>query len=246
MKWQTAISEVKDGAESIRGYNLNELIAKKSFSEAIYLILRGNMPSQKETGMLNAILVACIDHGVGVSSAVVSRLTASTGNSLHTALASGILAFGKLHGGAAQDAAEFFIAHSGISDPNALIVSLKEKKIRIPGYGHKVLLEDPRAVALFVRARELGFFGTYCKFSVQVETSLNAVSSKKLPLNIDGAIAAILLDMGFDPIHAKGVFLIGRVPGLIAHIHEEMTQGAGLRRLKEEETEYIGEKNKTI
>ncbi|MBI4272560.1 citryl-CoA lyase [Candidatus Uhrbacteria bacterium] len=246
MKWRTAISEVEHGKESIRGYELTSLMAKKSFSDVVFLVLRGTLPSAAEARMMDALLVACIDHGIGVASAVVSRLTASTGNSLHTALASGILAFGKLHGGAAQDAAEFFSSQKDTADIDVLIGSLKEKKIRVPGYGHKVLLEDSRVTALCAKARELGFFGTYCEFALMVEKSLNAVSSKKLPLNIDGALAAVLLDMGFDPIQARGVFLIGRVPGLIAHIHEEMTQGPGLRRLREDEYEYTGGKNKKI
>lgn len=246
MKWQTAISEVKNGAESIRGYDLAELIAKKTFSEVIFLLLGGKLPTEEQVKMMDAILVACIDHGIGVSSALVSRLTASTGNSIHTALASGILTFGTLHGGAAQGAAEFFLTHKKVQDVHTLIVSLKEKKVRIPGYGHRVLQEDSRAIALFSKARELRVFGEHCEFALSVEKTLNAVSSKKLPLNIDGALGALLLDMGFDPIQARGIFLIGRVPGLIAHIHEEVTRGAGLRRLSEEEIEYIGEKNKTI
>lgn len=246
MKWSTAITDVRENKELVRGYDLGELIQKKSFVEVIYLVLRGELPSANETRMLNALFTACIDHGVGVSSALVSRLVVSTGNSLHTALASGILAFGTLHGSAVEDAAYFFQKYKNESDIGGFVKELREKKVRIPGYGHKVLEDDPRTESIFAVARDTGIYGTHCVFACAVRDALNAVSSKKLPLNVDGALAAVLLDMGFDPRLTKGFFIIGRVPGLVAHIHEEMTAGPGLRRLTEDETEYVGKEERDL
>ena len=122
-----------------------------------------------------------------------------------------------------------------------LVKSFKEKKIRIPGYGHKVLTHDNRTDTLSAIAKETGFYGRHCKFAVAVGTALNKISSKPLPLNMDGANAAILSDMGFDWRMATGFFLIGRVPGLVAQVYEEMMSGEGVRRLSEEEIEYTGE-----
>lgn len=246
MKWTTSITDVGNGRELIRGYRLDDLISKKNFVEVIFLILRGELPSKQETRMFNALLVACIDHGVAVASAQSARLSASTGNSLHTSLAAGILGFGSRHGGAAQGAAEFFHEYKECVDVDALVASLRENKKRIPGFGHKVLEVDHRAEKLLTIAKECGFFGRHCAFAREVAEALARVSSKKLPLNIDGAIAAILLDMEFDPSLANGLFLIGRVPGLVAHIHEEMTSGAGLRRLSEVECEYTGAPERTL
>lgn len=240
MKWTTSISDVGNGRELIRGYRLDDLISKKNFTEVIFLILQGELPSKQEARMFNALLVACIDHGVAVASAQSARLSASTGNNLHTALAAGILAFGPRHGGAAQGAAEFFFEYKECADVDSLVGSLCEKKIRIPGYGHKVLEVDHRAEKLFAIAQECGFFGRHCSFAREVAEALSRASSKKLPLNIDGAIAAILLDMGFDPLLANGLFLIGRVPGLVAHIHEETQSGTGLRRVPESDCGYTG------
>lgn len=240
MHWKTAISHVADGKEIIRGYDLKELIHQKSFVETIFLVLKGELPNANETRMMNALFTACIDHGIGVSSAMTARTVVSTGNSLHTALAAGVLSLGTLHGSAIEDAAKFFQENVGEKDVRGMIKRSKDQKIRIPGYGHKILDHDPRSEALFQIARETGFYGKHSAFAEAVHTELNAVSSKKLPINVDGAMGAIISDMGFDWRIAKGFFIIGRVPGLVAHIYEEMTQGNGLRRLDEDEPEYMG------
>ena len=232
MQWKTAITKITDQGEIIRGHNLHELIREKSFVEVIFLLLRGEMPSAKETRMLNALFTACIDHGVGTPSATVARMVASTGNSLHTSLAAGIQTMGELHGGAIEGAAKFFQENKN-SNPESLVKELKEKKVRIPGYGHRVLSKDHRSVALFEVATETGFNGNHCTFALAVEDALNKISSKPLPLNIDGAMAAVLSDMGFDWKMTRGFFIIGRVPGLVAQVYEQMMSGEGMKRLGE-------------
>ncbi|MBI2552110.1 citryl-CoA lyase [Candidatus Uhrbacteria bacterium] len=240
MQWSTAISHVQDGKELIYGYDLKELIREKSFVEVIFLVLKGELPKARETRMMNALFTAAIDHGIGVSSAMTARTVVSTGNSLHTALAAGILAMGTLHGSAIEDAAKFFQEHASEPDAAGLVARLRKEKIRIPGYGHKILDHDPRSEALFEIAKETGFYGQHCAFARKASEEINAISSKKLPLNVDGAMGAIISDMGFDWKVAKGFFIVGRVPGLVAHIYEEMMSKNGLRRLTEEEAEYVG------
>lgn len=241
MKWKTAISKITDDKEIVRGQNLEKLIKEKSFVETIFLILKGKLPAKPEERMLSALLTACIDHGVGAPSATVARTVASTGNSLHTAVAAGIQTLGELHGGAIEGAAKFFQDTIGEKDVENLMKELKEKKVRVPGFGHKVLAHDHRSDTLFAVAKETGFYGKHCALAVAVEAALNKISSKKLPLNIDGAMAAILCDMGFDPKLAKGFFIIGRVPGLVAHVFEQMQSGEGIKRTEESEIEYSEE-----
>ncbi len=223
---------------------MEELIKNKNFVDVVFLVLKGNLPNENESRMLNALFTAAIDHGVGTASAMTSRIVASAGNSLHTALAAGVLAMGKLHGGATEDAAKFFAENIHEKNIADLVKSLKDKKIRLPGFGHKVLTHDHRSDALFVVAKETGFYGQHCRFAQEVGAELNKISSKALPLNIDGAMAAILLDMGFPWQMGKGFFIIARVPGLVAHICEEMADNVGLRRLDSDEEEYIGEKER--
>ncbi len=249
MKWKTAISKISDGKEIIRGLDLQELIREKSFVETIYLVLKGKLPKKQEARMLNALFTAGIDHGVGAPSTTVARTVASTGNSLHAAAAAGVLAMGELHGGAIEGAAKFFQEHLGNfprtpswkeGEVEALVRGLKDRKVKIPGYGHKVLTHDHRVDTLFKVAKETGFYGEHCKFAESVGAALNKISSKKLPLNVDGAMAAVVADMGFDWRLAKGFFIISRMPGLVAHIYEELVSGEGIKRIDEEDIEYLG------
>lgn len=227
MQWKTSITNISDNKETIRGYDLSELIKNKSFVEVIFLVLKGNLPSVNEVKMLNALFTAAIDHGVGTASTIASRTVASSGNSTQAALAAGILAMDKSHGGATEEAANFFVENVGEKNIDQLVGSLKEKKVRLPGFGHRVLTHDYRSEVLFAIAKETGFYGQHSAFAEEVGVELNKISSKPLPLNIDGAMAAILLDMGFPAQMTTGFFIIARVPGLVAHIYEEMSGDSG-------------------
>jgi len=241
MKFKTSITHIKDGKEVVRGHELSALVQEKTFPEAVFLILSGRLPKEKELRLWNAMLTSVIDHGPGVASAMNARISASADNPIHASLAAGLLGFGKRHGMAVEGAMEFFYAHEKETDLAGLLAKLKEQKVRVPGYGHKVFTEsDPRTETLFAIAHETGIAGVYCTFAKTVQETLNSISSKKLPLNVDGAIAAILCDMGFSPAAGNAVFLIGRVPGLLAHILEEEEQDEGIRRLPEEDITYTG------
>lgn len=244
MTWKTNLTKIEEGKEYIRGYALSDLAEQRSFVETIFLLWKGTLPTAAETKMLNALFTVSIDHGVGAPSTTVARTVASTGNSLHTALAAGITALGELHGGAIENAARFFDAYSNETDVPAMVAKLLAQKIRFPGYGHKVLRHDHRSDMLFAIAKETGFFGKHCTLAEAVTKELNV--KKPLPLNIDGAMAAIILDMGFKADMAKGFFLVGRTPGLVAHIYEELQGGEGVRRISESDIEYTGEQPKSL
>lgn len=240
MKYTTTTTNVQaDGTEIVRGQQLKDIIRKRSFSETIFLMLMSRFPNDAERQMMDAMLSAIIDNGPAVTSAQCARLSASAGNHMHTALAAGILGFGDRHGVALEGAMRFFYEHVDHTDIPALVAELKGKKFRIPGYGHKIFTdEDPRSIVLFEKAKELGIAGKHVAFANDVHRELNEISSKVLPLNIDGALAAILCDMGFDARLGRGIFIIGRLPGLVAQVHEEMTNDVGIRRLKPEDIEY--------
>ncbi len=246
MQWKTAITRIQDDQEYIRGYALSELVKHKNFVDSIFLILKGVLPTSQEARLLNALFTAEIDHGVGVASAMAARLSASTGNSLHTSLAAGILTLGKHHGNAIEGAARFFQEQAGTTDLKKILGEMKTKKERVMGFGHRFLKHDTRVDVLFALAKELGLYGKYSAFAEEVGVVLNQISSKPLPMNIDGAAAAIISDLGFDWRLAQGFFIIGRVPGLVAHVYEEMTSGEGIRRLADGEEDYIGEAGKNL
>ncbi len=241
MQWKTAITNVNNGQEIIRGQSHDKLALEKSFTDVIFLILKEVLPTEKEAKMMNTILVEMIDHGPGTASALASRIVASTSTSLYSSVAAGLLGLGGIrHGGALGSAAKFFVENVNTNDLPGLLAELKSKKIYIPGFGHRVLKVDNRAETLLKVAKENGFFGKYSEFAVKVKEELNKTSSKPLPLNMDGANAAILLDMGFSQKLIDGFFIIARTPGLVAHAIEEVESGEGLRRLDEKDIEYIG------
>lgn len=243
MKIETSITNItSEGKEIIHGKALEELVATQSFSAAVYFLLTGKQLEAAEEKMLDAILVSVIDHGPGTASAMSARISASAKNPTHASLAAGILSLGDRHGLAVTGAMEFLYDAKDESDIDELVKTLKEGKIRIPGFGHKLFTdEDPRATTLFKMAREQGVAGAYIELAQTVHASLNALSSKQLPINVDGAIAAILCDMGIEPQLGNALFLIGRVPGLLAQILEEQAQDVGIRRLSLDEIEYQGE-----
>jgi citrate synthase len=238
MKWRTKISVHKDGSLYLRGKKLTDLIGKASFPAVAFLAIQGKLPNENEEKMLNAILVAMIEHGVEVPSAFVPRTVASTGNPVNAALAAGILTIGEWHGGAIEAAMKLLSNETPASE---IVRESQEKKTRISGYGHKIYKdEDPRAIALSKVATELGIGQTYLAKAREIEKELTAQTGKTLPLNVDGAVAAILLDLGFDWRLGKAFFAFSRMPGMMAHIQEEMTDEKPYRRFEEDDVEYLG------
>jgi len=219
-------------------------VGNLSFAQAIYLILKGELPTEKESKMMEAMLVSVIDHGTAPPSAIAARAVASGGNSLNVGVAAGVLAFGSAHGGALEDAMKFI--QEGVKSGKSVEEIVKEyleNKKPIPGYGHRYYKDfDPRTKRLMDIAKELGFYGPHCRFAEGVEEEIGRQKGKRLVLNVDGAIAAVASEMGFDWRLGKGFFIIGRVPGLVAHVYEELTTEKPFSKRLDEETEveYTG------
>ena len=243
--WKTGITEATDERTIVRGYELTELIGNLSYAQAIYLLLKGELPDENGAKMLDAMLVATIDHGIATPSTANARIAASCGSPFSSAVASGILCVSEHHGGAIEQAARML--QDGLKSSTAMLQASKdivhpavEKKLRLPGYGHKVYTTDPRAVRLLDLAKMLGISGRHVELALAVEKDLEREKGKKLCLNVDGAIAAIISDMGFDWRLGKAFFIISRVAGLCAHVHEEQTREKPYRRLPDEDCQYDG------
>lgn len=211
---------------------------KNTFTEIVFLLLRGHLPTKKETQMLNAVLVSCAEHGVEVPSAFSARVSQSVGNPIPVAVAAGILATGQWHGGAIDKAMEHLASERS---PKEIISELKKNNQRMPGFGHKIYKdEDPRATLLFKKAKALGLAKKYVPRARAFEKELARISGKHLPLNIDGAVAAVLLELGFDTNLGNALFVLGRTAGIIAHAHEESVREKPYRRLSETDVTYDG------
>jgi citrate synthase len=121
-----------------------------------------------------------------------------------------------------------------------IVESYRHARKRIAGYGHRLHIADPRTTRLFELAEELGLTGKYIKIAKAVESAMKDAYGKELPINADGAIAAVLCEMDFPPILADAFFMMARVPGLVAHVVEERTRYKPMRRVHRHDIEYDG------
>src|SRR5437899_1389213 len=237
--WNTAITRVEPNRVGVRGYDIAELMGRVYFGAAVYLILSGGLPSPAIARLMYAILVASIDHGATPPSALAARTTSSTGASLRRSVASGIMSINRHHGGAIEDCARQLRAiadratRESISMDEAAartLAVMREAGERMPGFGHRLHTKDPRTARLFELAREAGVDGVHMQAARAVEKAF-ADAKKSLPINVDGAIGAILADLGMDPAAFNGIFMIARTPGLVAHVIEEQTREKPMRRI---------------
>jgi citrate synthase len=249
LHWKTAITKIEPNKISVRGYPVDELMGKISFPQAVYLILKGELPSENVGKLMEAILVSSIDHGATPPSTLAAITIASTGAPLNSALAGGILAISRWHGGAIEEcmnilhAVEKKAAEAGLSVNEAaelLVADYRAKKMKISGFGHRFHTQDPRSKKLFQLADELGIAGKYVEIARALEVAIEKSLGKKLPINVDGAIATMLCELDFPAALANAFFIMARVPGMVAHIYEEQTRYKPMRKIHPADHEYDG------
>lgn len=248
MPWHTAITDVQPNHVRVRGHDIDRLMGRVGFGSAVYLILRGELPGEKVGRLMDAVLVASIDHGATPPSTLAARTVASTGASLGAAVAAGILAINRHHGGAIEECARqlaHIIHRCGDRTDEidtvaeAVLDEMKQEGRRMSGFGHRVHTNDPRASGLFEIAAEAGVDGPHMHAARAVERVFES-AGRQLPMNVDGAIAAILADLGFEPSIMNGLFMIARTPGLVAHAHEETTRERPMRKIDPVDHAYDG------
>jgi len=255
MPWKSKITKVEPNHLVTCGYRQEDLIGNIPYPFVVYLLLKGELPSKEHGKMIDAILTACIDHGVTPPSSIASRSVASGGVPLPTAVAAGVLSIGDAHGGAIEKGAKFLqdgiarMKNENISIDKigeVLVREAKEKHKRILGFGHRVHTSDPRTKRLFYLADELKIAGDHIALSKIIESELEKSSGRKLPINVDGAIAAIISDMDFDYRLGKAFFLLGRVAGLTAQVYEEQTCEKPMRKMFTVDCQYDGPEEKDL
>jgi citrate synthase len=230
--WRTAIVNKDETHIWLRGYDITQLMSRASFASVLFLLHKSRLPTAGEERLFNALLIASADHGSGAPSCATARLAAS-GNreSLSAAVAAGVLAIGDVHGGAgaltmdaiAAITSEVKTAGGTVADAAARFTErVQASGQRVPGFGHRVHTIDPRVSVLFDMAKDAGVAGAGIETVLALDAALNrGKSGAKLPINIDGALAAILYDLGFPPSAGKLIFIAGRVAGLTAEVAEE-------------------------
>lgn len=233
--WTTAIIEMAPGLIRLRGHAIEDLIGRVSFPAMIWLMLRGDLPTEAQATLLGHALAAAVDHGPQAPSIAIARMAATCGVGLQSAMASAINALGDVHGGAGEQALDLFGRIALRMDGGAALTEAVAAELaafragggtHVPGFGHRFHPVDPRAAPLLRLARgaaEAGVTqGRFAAIATAVEATLHRPDRRPVPLNIDGATAVIYGDLGFPPPLARGLFVLSRSVGILAHAWEEM------------------------
>ena len=240
--WSTSIIDIHPGEIVIRGYPIQELIGALSFAQMVWLMLRGEVPGSAQAKLLEAALVAAVDHGPQAPSIAISRMAVTCGLPINGAMASAINALDDIHGGAGQQCMELYqsIAQrvdTGTNEEGAVELELDrfiaERGKIVAGFGHRFHRIDPRAVKLLdlVRhAQSNGIVsGRFARIGTLIEQSLERRKGGRIPMNIDGATAVIYSELGFAPPLGRGLFVLSRSVGILAHAWEQTQQGGRIK-----------------
>lgn len=232
----SAISASNPETVVVRGFDLcRDLVGKITFTDHLWLVVTGSLPTAAQRRVLDATLVAIAEHGL-VPSVAASRMTlAAAPEALQGAVAAGILGCGSVILGSAESAARFLdsiVARSATVALNgaalAGLIELNEARRPVPGYGHPLHKSlDPRVERLLAVAAECGVAARHVEAARTVEKLLPEVIGKPLVMNVSGAIAAVLLDCGYPLLAVKGIPILARTASLVAHLLEEQERPIG-------------------
>jgi citrate synthase len=239
--WQTAISDIAPGVIRLRGYAIEELIGQVTFTEMLWLMLRGDLPSPAQRDLLDAALVAAVDHGPQAPSIASARMAVTCGVGLNSAMANGVNILGDIHGGAGQQCMENYervarqvAGGASLAQATSELVEAARQDARpLPGFGHRIHPVDPRVapIANLVRAHRVrgNVSGQFLDIGFAIEAALDSRSDRRVPMNIDGITAVVFCELGFVPELGRGLFIISRSVGILAHAFEELQSGSRLK-----------------
>lgn len=228
-----------------RGYAVEDLIGRIGFAEMVWLLTRGELPQPKAARLLEAALVAAVDHGPQAPSIAVARMAMTCGVDINNAIASAVNVLGDVHGGAVEQCVSFYNAvarriglqRAKARDSSALrtavesqIKTMADQGVKhIPGFGHRFHPIDPRTPRLLElvdeAAAQQAVSGVYLLIARAVEATLAEQKGRRIPMNIDGATGVIFAELGFPPPLCRGLFVLSRSVGALAHAWEESQSG---------------------
>ena len=241
--WSTDIIDMSPGVIRFRGYAVEDLIGRISFAQMIWLMTRGELPDPRAAKLLEAALVSAVDHGPQAPSIAFARMAMTCGVGINNAMASATNVLGDVHGGAGEQcvalyeavAARWGDATDGASLKAAVSAEIDAQRAagvtHLPGFGHRFHPVDPRAprlLALVDEACAQGVVsGRYAAIAHAIEDCIaERRSGRRVPMNIDGATAVIFAELGFAPTLCRGLFIVSRSVGALAHAWEESQSGA--------------------
>lgn len=237
--WRSAITGFDRERIFIKGVPIEELMPCGNFGDVAFLLFKGRLPQPWESRLFNAALIASADHGPTSPSTLAARVIAS-GNrrALEAAVAGGLLAVGDAHGGAGEEAMQMLREGVDEMTRTGAAASLIARGIvqryaaqgrRLPGLGHRFHDVDPRAPVMWAMARDEHLPSAPVELMLAIEEQLRAEKGRLLPINVDGALATVLVGLGFEPAIGRLAFLLGRCAGIAAHALEELVREKPMR-----------------
>jgi citrate synthase len=213
-------------------------MGRLSFTEYFHLLLTGEEPTDEQRFFLDLLLVAIAEHGLMPSNVAARMTLAADPESLHGAVAAGILGAGPVILGTSEECARLL---TGGSDPVAVVREIHGSGGKVPGFGHPVHKPvDPRAERILELADARAVSGEHVALARRFRDAVTEVWGKPLTMNVSMPIAAVMLDLGFPAVAVKAVPILARTASLLAHLAEEQEQPLGfhLARAAEEAVEY--------
>jgi len=237
--WQTRISRASEGRILVRGYPIEELIEHLTYMETVWLLVRGELPSAREAAVLELVMKSAMDQQFINSAVCAARFTASASpESPIPGIASGMLATGSVTGSPQQCAEMLYSALARRESESAEVNVIARETVRewseskgyVPGFGHPVHKSgEPRATALRRLARDAGGWGPAGELLEAVGAALAEEKGRELPMNLAGAIAAVMVDLGWHPLEIGAMGAAAYAFALTAHVVEEIREGVPLR-----------------
>lgn len=234
--WSTDIIQMSPGEINFHGRPIQELIGNVSFVGMIWLMLKGELPKPGQEELFGAALMAGVDHGPQAPSIAIARMASSCGIGINNAMASAANVLGDVHGGAGEQCVALFNQILALQKDSELSLDQAADKVLgeffdsgkkyVPGFGHRFHPVDPRSAPLLNLLRKAEDAGAvqagYSAAAEAVEKTIAQRKGRHIPMNIDGATAAIYGALGFEPPLCRGLFVLSRSVGILAHSWEQM------------------------
>lgn len=251
-KLKSSLGSSTETTITVRGLDLvTDIIGKVSLGDVAFLELKGRLPDERESAVFNAIAVTLVEHGITPSS-LATRLTYfGAPEALQAAVAAGLLGMGDRFGGSIEQAARMLQEAPATGDTadtadtaavaREIVAAFKARKAIIPGLGHPIHRPaDPRTARLFEVAAANGFSGRHVELMELISKEATSALGRPLPVNATGAIAAIASELEVPWRVTRGIAVMARAIGLVAHVQEEMNEPLAAEIWSRAEAETAG------
>src|SRR5258708_3787594 len=185
-----------------------------TFPALVFESLTGKAPTEQELKLFNLILNLSFDHGPNSPSATATIAATKEGKPMGQAVGAGVAELNEKHGGAGEPLmVELYRIKNGELSSKEVVGEYLSQGKRMPGFGHRVYKDkDPRAQLILETAEKEGVGLEFMEILGQLHQELNSQSGKILPVNVDGAIAAVLCGLGLEPKLGIPVLIVAETP----------------------------------